>query len=375
MGYEWIPAAVAAAGQAVAGFAGQHPSKSRRYAKEMAVFNTQLSEDMYNKYESPIAQMRQYKEAGLNPNLVYSQHTGGPTAGTAEFDGSTMLPHEDRAIAGISNAINTYQQIVGKQVANTNAAIVGNLKQAQAANEAKRGENLDITNDILRRTADYKVESAAAQTASDRVMANYKQNEWLFQQKLKIQQQMEDIENSKMSRREKVESIMQMKYNMRLIESQIELNNEEVADIQTMRPYRQNSMAASAAAGYANAAESQSREKINNQTYRENEAAWNSWYHWKDKAGNKIRTRLPLYMRYQDAWGAATEMAYKNEAKNLLIWQQHTKPWLQTVLSTAGTAAAAYIGGRAFGRGFKGKAPATYKGSGLFDATGRYYHP
>lgn len=190
MGYEWIPAAIAATGQAVAGFAGQHPSKARRYAKELAIFNTQLSEDMYNKYESPAAQMRQYQEAGLNPNLIYGQQLNGPSAGSAEFDGSSMLPDEGRAVAGLANAITTYQDIRSRQIANSNAQIAGELQGQKVLNEQKKGTAMDIQNQILADTADYQVESAALKVGSQQFAHAYN---W----KIKMQQGLNDLEKQK----------------------------------------------------------------------------------------------------------------------------------------------------------------------------------
>jgi len=151
MAYEWIGPAIAAAGSAVSSFVGQHPSKARRYAKEMARYNTSLAEEMYNKYESPQAQMRQYQAAGLNPNLVYSQNTGGPAAGAANFDADSMVPNEGKPIQGVANAIALYQQIRSQQIANQNANLVGQL-----TNEEIRGKALD--NDIKESTKNYSIE-------------------------------------------------------------------------------------------------------------------------------------------------------------------------------------------------------------------------
>ena len=44
---------------------------------ELAKYQFKMQEDMYNKYSSPSALMRQFKEAGLNPNLVYGSASSG----------------------------------------------------------------------------------------------------------------------------------------------------------------------------------------------------------------------------------------------------------------------------------------------------------
>lgn len=40
--------------------------------KDLAQFQTDMQEELYNKYSSPEAMMKQYAAAGLNPNLMYS---------------------------------------------------------------------------------------------------------------------------------------------------------------------------------------------------------------------------------------------------------------------------------------------------------------
>lgn len=44
---------------------------------ELAKYQNQMQEEMYNKYSSPQALMRQYQEGGLNPNLIYGSASSG----------------------------------------------------------------------------------------------------------------------------------------------------------------------------------------------------------------------------------------------------------------------------------------------------------
>lgn len=138
MAYEWIGAAAAGTASAIAGMA-QHPSKARRYAKELAAYNTQLANEQYEKYASPAAQMRQYKEAGLNPNLIYGQQIANtPQAGQVEYDES-HLPNTGKAVAGIADGIQAYynamsmqQQVTNAKLAQDAAAIDIDAKKADA---------------------------------------------------------------------------------------------------------------------------------------------------------------------------------------------------------------------------------------------------
>lgn len=45
--------------------------------KDLAQYQTDLQEELYNRYSSPEALMRQYSAAGLNPNLVYGSASSG----------------------------------------------------------------------------------------------------------------------------------------------------------------------------------------------------------------------------------------------------------------------------------------------------------
>lgn len=56
-----------------------------QFNHDEAQIDRQFQEDMYNKYQSPEAQMRQYQEAGLNPALMYQGGVdiNGPSGGSA----------------------------------------------------------------------------------------------------------------------------------------------------------------------------------------------------------------------------------------------------------------------------------------------------
>lgn len=118
---------------------------------ELAKYQTQMQEDFYNKYSSPEALMRQYKEAGLNPNLVY----GSASAGQGNVP-SFSAPQVNRNIAGadkINKALSLLSGISG--------AVTG-VYQAQAAREAAQQAAVKTANDIVsyrRNALDYVFES------------------------------------------------------------------------------------------------------------------------------------------------------------------------------------------------------------------------
>lgn len=115
---------------------------------KLAQYQTRVQEEMYNKYSSPEALMRQYKEAGLNPNLVY----GSASAGQGNVPGFSA-PHIERNISGsdkvnkalsllsgISGAAQSvYQATAAKEAAQQSALKTG-LDQVALRNAIRENE-------------------------------------------------------------------------------------------------------------------------------------------------------------------------------------------------------------------------------------------
>lgn len=215
MGYEWIGAAAAGTASAIAGMA-QHPSKARRYAKELSLWNTELQNQQYEKYASPAAQMRQYKEAGLNPNLVYGQQIQGtPGAAEAEYS-DTPYADSSKVAAGISNAISTYYNIMGNQQALTNARLVSQEK-------AQNIESKQIDNDYKRSANTYKLEGLAIDNARNRYKRDVSDLIEVNRKKQSIEESIEKIKKSEMDRKEKDEKIKNLISQRNLMELQEKL--------------------------------------------------------------------------------------------------------------------------------------------------------
>ncbi len=94
-----------------------------QYNHDEAQLDRQFQEDMYNKYQSPEAQMRQYQAAGLNPALMYEGGVdiNGPSGGSAA------------SVSGASGGdtpTNSFEQVMGvmSQFMNmiTGASNIGN---------------------------------------------------------------------------------------------------------------------------------------------------------------------------------------------------------------------------------------------------------
>jgi len=101
--------------------------------------------DKVNAYNSPTQQMERYKEAGLNPNLIYGNAQNSPSAmvkntsqGPARMEASGIIEgigHQGQAISGaVQQAANLY--FANKQLENDT-----NLKNAQILNLGSQSSN------------------------------------------------------------------------------------------------------------------------------------------------------------------------------------------------------------------------------------------
>jgi hypothetical protein len=85
--------------------------QQNQWQMELAKYQAQVNEDFYNKYSSPSAMMRQYQEAGLNPNLVY----GSAASGQSNVP-SFQAPNINRNISGadkVNKALSMLSTVLG----------------------------------------------------------------------------------------------------------------------------------------------------------------------------------------------------------------------------------------------------------------------
>ena len=133
-----------------------------QYNHDEAQLDRQFQEDMYNKYQSPEAQMRQYQAAGLNPALMYEGGVdiNGPSGGSAASvsgasggDSPTnsfeqvmgVMSQFMNMITGASNIGNQFMQ-VKNQTAETKATVAE--KRAHADNLEADTEGKRLGNQI-----------------------------------------------------------------------------------------------------------------------------------------------------------------------------------------------------------------------------------
>lgn len=108
---------------------GQELSGAQREANAFNAAEADKSrafeEEMYNRYESPQAMIRQYQEAGLNPALMY-EGAGSPSAVGGNAQASSVAPTSEADIL-----MNTIQSMLGivnmKQQVDMTKAQIGNI--------------------------------------------------------------------------------------------------------------------------------------------------------------------------------------------------------------------------------------------------------
>lgn len=111
--------------------------KNRKFAQEM--YNTQKQDainfwNMQNEYNSPAAQMMRFKDAGLNPALIYGQtNSSGPISSPDFKQPETRVPEYGSAIgSGIGGALTAIDAMTNLE-----------MKQAQT-------DNLKLQADVIR---------------------------------------------------------------------------------------------------------------------------------------------------------------------------------------------------------------------------------
>lgn len=120
---------------------------------DMAKYQQQVEEELYNKYRSPAAIMQQYKDAGLNPNLIYGSASAG-IGGSPHFN----APHVERNLSGSEKLNAALSAISAVQGVKTS------LYNTEAAREAAEQSSIKTLNDLVsyrRNARDYELENDA----------------------------------------------------------------------------------------------------------------------------------------------------------------------------------------------------------------------
>lgn len=153
--FEDIAGPVIGAVQTAANLFTQNANRKRqqRHNREMAQLqhghNMELLKYQLD-YNTPSAQMQRYKDAGLNPNLVYSQGSPGNMQSAPSYPN---IQTTDQSIE-LPNLLSMYQQIANAKLLETQAdlnQIKGN-ESVQKQDLMRAQENLVLANPYLNKT-------------------------------------------------------------------------------------------------------------------------------------------------------------------------------------------------------------------------------
>lgn len=117
-----------------------------QYNHDEAQLDRQFQEDMYNKYQSPEAQMRQYQAAGLNPALMYQGGVdiNGPSGGSAASVSGA---------SGGDSPTNSFEQVMGVMsqfinmitgASGIGSSVINTVNQSKATNSTVALQDADI---------------------------------------------------------------------------------------------------------------------------------------------------------------------------------------------------------------------------------------
>lgn len=121
-------------------FNAAQASISRQFNAEQSQIARQWDEDMYNKYNSPEALVEQYRNAGLNPALMYSKGASG------QFSGSSSAATSSPASAASPIGMRSPMDALTLSQANLNNARAANLN----SDTQKKGVELEYLPDQLK---------------------------------------------------------------------------------------------------------------------------------------------------------------------------------------------------------------------------------
>lgn len=141
------------------------------YSQDLEMWNRQ------NEYNKPVNQMQRFKDAGLNPNLIYGQGSSGNAVQMPKYNAPT-LSYNYRPPVDVANILQTYQDFKMRQAqtdnvkAQTEATRQKTLFEGlyrpdmmftQIRNTELRNEMQKIMNDIKAKTAEATVKLANTQ--------------------------------------------------------------------------------------------------------------------------------------------------------------------------------------------------------------------
>lgn len=122
----------------------QLANKANRELADLEWERNQQMWHMQNAYNTPASQMQRYRDAGLNPNLMYQQGTSGNASSSPTYNRPTMQAARMADFnTNIAPTLQTFADMKVKQAQANNMAAQTNLITEQAQTEAARRANIE----------------------------------------------------------------------------------------------------------------------------------------------------------------------------------------------------------------------------------------
>lgn len=276
----WVGALIGAVGSLGAGIAGNamnanqasiNHKRQYKYANMLMKDQYRLNEQNYVKYQSPEALMRQYKEAGLNPNLIYGQASApqGPApVGSQHMNFDNFRYNSDFINQAISNYVN-YLDSESKR--NVNSAQTNNYN---ADTEKKSAEKNNIEANTAGIVLDNEQKAYYNSRQADIIDASISQKnaEIAYKAELMESQKIQNQLDRYFGWFERKQALENAKKQGNLTDAEIKKIDKVVEQIDAemkLVPYRMRSLAASASQAF-------SQSSLNTALYQ-GQIALNQW--------------------------------------------------------------------------------------------------
>lgn len=213
-----------------------------QYNHDEAQLDRQFQEDMYNKYQSPEAQMRQYQEAGLNPALMYQGGVdiNGPSGGSAASESGAQGGEDPQN--GFERAMGIMGQLMqmltgGANLATQVKSTMNDTAETKATVAEKQAHAANLNEDTESKRLQNGITSAFGMANAYYTNANMKAQLDKIAQDIRESASRIDLNNSYVEvNGEKIEVLKSEKS---LNASKEALNNFEVEKGRALLPYSQ----------------------------------------------------------------------------------------------------------------------------------------
>lgn len=133
---------------------------------------------MMNEYNSPMAQMQRFKEAGLNPNLIYGQGNTSGSISTGDFKSDNISPSRVGAWNPKAPTLDVASGIASFNATRESAARTNNLEEqnkligAQALDVMASTKKKGVETANMERLIDYQIDALAETTRKTNIEAD-----------------------------------------------------------------------------------------------------------------------------------------------------------------------------------------------------------